>query len=604
MNCQNVVSNYKVRVFGTILFIGFVCYYFVLRNVHPGYFDPITPHHADFYMRAPFDSEARVTDIFLQPRFVSFFIIRSISELGLDWIISFLILLTLINLSLTIYYVKTFVFAANGKFYWPTIILYFISVFANPTFYFNYTYDGNDTVAYFFFLLSVLVWQQFKQNKEPHFFRLTIAFAFLCFFSKETYYITYMLFIIWEALDNNSAEYRKFVIRLAGFAIAFIGGAFAHSHLTNSKWVQPLGSPDNPYYIDLNLYSIVKIYNLYASTGICYLGLTILALGLCFCYLTKERCRSVIFLGGLGLSVYLPYSILPNHVFPAYYSWLGVPLFYAILLVINPDTLEKKFNNIKPIVLKKLITPFLAFLAAVLIVFNLIFFKSKIYPGSWWLLQQETIQRNILLGLAEMKNSIRPSDRVLILGLYVPFHPFVHNNFIAHYFGDIQITKWTVAIEKENVLDTSGVIIYQSYSSIDISDFDQVFLFSTDGVLRQELTESDIRLFLSDMNRNAKLDRVLSQIGHPSEWPTFLIIGHSALNYGNLDKAEYYLTQSNQFTSEKNGRSLFYLGETFFNKKNTAKSYECFDKALKLSKTDLVLEREVSGRILQIRNKK
>ena len=480
----------------------------------------------------------------------------------------------------------------TSNIYWPVVAIYLIFVFSNPSFYFNYTYDGYSTLAYFFLLLSLITWQSARDNIEMQNVWIIALLLFFSFFTKETYIITALLFFIviyfYPSYANITQQkvHKKFVFII----IILIIFMFSYNVIVGSPWAK-LGSNNNyPYHIDLNPYSIGKVFFTYAISGINFSGLLIFIITM-IC--SRKNRLFGLFLFLLGLSVILPYSILPNHVYPAYYAWLVVPLSYGSILLLDQDSFKlfKKYSAI-----------FIVFILIISAGFSLEYYEMKDYKNNSWLLQQESINRNILEGLPKIKDIVAPSDRVLLAGLYMPFHPFETNpsipfrrDFIGDYFNDESL-NWTVvtADVNKNVTNVNN-IKYVSFRFVNILDYDRIMIFSSRGILIDELNRQDVENLFLWNEKDTKLKRVLSTLMNSNgDWPTLLMFGRNYIINRNIENADLYIDPVVRLTQGQNGWALLYKGKILEIQNKNEQAKNLFDKALEVSGDDLELKKEVT----------
>lgn len=382
----------------------------------------------------------------------------------------------------------------------------------------------------------------------------------------------FMIFILLEMHVKKDYVNRKWALILGCCAILFIGLSIAQNHFTNSPWVNLYLGGNNPYFINLNPISIFKTYIYYIKEGISYIDIIVYLLitVIVSINMNLDIYGAILFLI-LGASVCAPLSVLPNHEFYVYYSSEAAPLFYAFLLACNPERIkewkEKEIVNKKgnkrrdkSSILKNVRMPIIMILIIIITILSLQVNDKYYYPKYWWSLAQESINRNILMALPLIKKEVSPFENELILGLYVPFHPYESKEFIESYFKDDSTIDWTVVTNDANnkllsptqVEDNNNDNIEYVYAEyIDVSNYDHVFLFNEDGNLRDILNRQEIRDYISDKTREDKFDYILDKINTPANWPTYLVIGNSLLKYNNNDKAKEYITKAALLSGNK-----------------------------------------------------
>jgi len=476
-------------------------YYLSLKFVYPGYFEPLTPHHEDFYWFYSGSPLINFGDLYKTARPVFFLLANFVSMLGLKLGIVFMIILTLINIILTILCVR----AISGKISYLMTAIYSTMVFMSPYFYFNYTYMITDTYAYFFLLLIIYFWYKYKNDLNIPKILLISLFIFLCFFSKESFFVTVVLFFIFQFIfEKKLRKYSSSLILISLIGILLV---VIQSRLINGVWVNLGNTSDSPYFVNMDPGSIISTY-LYYIQGIANIyNIVILALSLTILICTKKYIRESIMLLACGLSVYIPYSLIPNHK-EIYYLFLGVPLLCAVILFLSADVFSefktKIFNKFK-------YNNKYAFLLIALVFITLTFFKvvnlskgDDYRPYNYgWYLQIESSNRNILNSFEKIKQelSAQNNDNILILGLdsfntlyQSPFSPNGKGvQFIDNYFGNKNI-NWTIAfyyneapwwikINKDIRSRDGNIFHYINISEIDPKNYKMVITYDQNGKL-------------------------------------------------------------------------------------------------------------------------
>lgn len=584
MTNQRIIGNKLAETF--LLFITVIsCYYFSLRYVFPGYFSPLIPHHADFYSVPYLTPVVSWDDLLKAQRFVGYFIFAAIGQLGLSGFIVVQIILTLMNLFLTVYLVKEI---TKIDFCWPLIALYLVNVFSHPAFYFNYTYDNFNTIAYSFLILMMICWYKFKNQPNNSLIINCSILTILCFFSKESYFITILVFWAFQILFSKGKQ-RNYALVMLGISFVVSAASIIHSQIAGSPWVNLAASEKNPYYVNLSPMSLITTFLFYAKGWVNLWFAGIIALSLVLTFMTKKHWKEFSMFVIMGLSCYVPYSVLPNHRFGCYH-WIAVPLSYAVILLAHPKIIEDVFMKFK--IAERYRSTFtigIFCLMLALTLGSLKSYKSKDYRRAQWGLMQEKVNRNILYNLPLLKGIVLPSDNVLVTGLYVPFHPFRSASFIEGYFNRGQVIKFTVAVNNKNEASTSGAIRYVETNAVDLSTYDHVFAFDTNGRLMWWLDKAEIsQLNKDDSQTISDIDVILypdlfslrSNPQSQTNWYYLLQVGTIYLNNNNLEKAEYYLQKVVQLVNGQNPYPYFYLGNVMERKGQFAEAAKFYEQAV------------------------
>jgi len=574
-----------------LLAVVFGVYFLTLRFIFPGYFNPTTPFHSDFYMFYSASSNETLSTLFMLPRFVGMFVRDIVGIFGMKGTIVFLIMLNAVNITLTILLIKA---AAKIKLYWPAVVLYLFLIFSHPGFYIKYSYDFFDAIAYCFAVSAMYFWYKNRENIKYKQLSVITLFVFLSLFAKETYFVPLCIFWCFQYFFANKKQRQSAGIML-GATIALFALSIVHSHLVNSAWVNIGGGKHDSYFIDMHPSSIIGMYVYYLKMwgNIGVAGLV--ALSLLISLVSKEHLKEKLLFLIVGLSTYIPYSLLPNHKFACYF-WLAVPLSYGVILFINPDPVKsmiKKLGSNDGKLLKHILVAFIV----VTVFFSILAFKqfndSYKDPGLQWTLMQENINRNMLANFPFIKDAIAPSDKVLLTGLTFPFHPFVNPNYIDTYFGNSQNVKWVVAIYDKPNEDTSiGSIEFLGVGKIDVSKYDKIFAFDAEGKLVRKTEKNRIEANDTDPNSISEnelilypeLNKYTVDFLKNNDWNSYMIIGNTLAGaYPN--RGEYFLNKAIQFSKETNSYPYYYMGKVLEKLNRNEDALYNYNKAVELDKS-------------------
>ncbi len=555
------------RDFFTLSLIIFGVYFITLRFIFPGYFNPLIPFHSDFYMFYPASPHETLNSLFMSPRFVGIFVRDIVGMFGMKSTIIFLITLNSINIALTILLAKA---VTKMKLYWPAIILYLFLIFSHPGFYIKYSYDFFDALAYFFTVLTMYLWYKNGEMIENKYLLILVLVTFLGLFSKETYFVPLLIFWCYQCFFINKKQKQSAFVMLGATVIIFIL-SILHSHFVNSAWVNIGSSRIDSYFIDAQPSSIIETYLYYLKMWGNFGIIGMVAIVAVVSIVSKRYFKEVLLFLIIGLSTYVPYSLLPNHKFACYF-WLAVPLSYSVILFINPDMIRltaKKINDSSG----KLYKGALAFFVLLIIFFGIIAFKqfNDAYndAGLQWTLLQESINQNMLANFPYIKNNISPSDKVLLTGLTFPFHPFAYPNYVDSYFGDSQNMKWTVAVYDDANKDKNiGSIEFVNVKKIDISKYEKIFVFDSNGKLIKMTAGGKVDLSVSDQGVISQNDVILyPELNNYTgvslkndDWNSYMLVGNILANI-DPSRGEYFLNKSIQFSKETNPYPYYFMGK-------------------------------------------
>lgn len=503
----------KVTLLSVIIFF---CYYFSLKFIFPGYFDPLIPHHPDFFYTYNGFSSIPWTKVFMYPRPVGFFMLKVVGILGLKGVIMFLIFLSLLNILLTIIFIKKM---GNLRIYPPVLIIYLFIIFSQPGFYFNYTYDFFDVVACFFAIAVMLVWLKIREKSNTiHLIFLSILIG-LSLLSKEAYAVTLLIFWMWQFIFEKN-KIRKNAASMIIITACIIIGVLIQSHISKSVWVNFASNTDNPYFISFNPRSMWKAFYFYIAGWVNTGALSVIILSSLTVFLSKQHLKEFFLFLFMGLSVYIPYSILPNHTY-GYYFWLGVPLSYGAILLVSPHLIEPFSTKIKNKKIRTILSATFIVIFLISAIFSLKDSRDQIKDTFWATgLQLEQINRNVLSGFPTLKNNIKKNDKILITGMNFAAHPFScqhdlmdiyfnkKNDFIDNYFGNNH--NWTIFEHTKDTDKRCGSINYTNDNDLDLTSYDEIFIFGKDAKLIRMLTKDEIAsLRDSGISRQAILNPYL-----------------------------------------------------------------------------------------------
>jgi hypothetical protein len=200
----------------------------------------------------------------------------------------------------------------------------------------------------------------------------------------------------------------------------------------------------------------------------------------------------------------VPYSILPNHQ-RGYYFWLGIPLSYSVILLVNPNMINTFLIKVKN--KKTNIIASTAFIAVFIIstAFSLKNNQTQ-KKNILWVprIQLEQINRNVMSSFPILKNNIKDNDKILITGIDFAAHPFScqndimdiyfnkKNDFIENYFGKNH--SWTIFEYKKIIDKGCGLISYTNDNNLDLTGYDEIFIFRKDAKLMKVVNKDEVEL--------------------------------------------------------------------------------------------------------------
>ncbi|MCD1259517.1 hypothetical protein B5M42_011815 [Paenibacillus athensensis] len=576
---SSFISLFKIAI------LIFVCYYLCLKFIYPGYFDPSVPYHADNYVYYTSAIDFHIGgDLFKQTRFVSTIVMSLFADFNFQVFNLCLIGIVLLNIGLTIYFVK--LLSGKTKLSMVFVFIYLISIFAHPEFYSNYWFDIYNTIAYFFMINTLIAWLKYKSDQRFIFKILPFVTIFLCFFSKETYVLVLLFF--WGYQWFYEKEYRRYLSLLILYTIFMYGLVFFQSSfITNSPFINSEANNQDTYYISVNPISIVKTYWFYLKHFTNPFTLVTLIAAFAINFMAKTNWNKMILLFGMGLLTYAPNAVLPNHLFN-FYAWLAAPLSFSLIMLVEETYFSHRLFNRRSLMVGAAILAFLS------IVWN---HRSYHSQTSVWILSQEQINRHMLNNFPFIQQQIQPGDHVLVIGATSSFNPFKASKFIDRSFNHIHKSYWTIGVTNESEEKAGTYISKKTLEHIHIQDYDKIFVFDEKGYLANFMTREQIKS-ISDMDSSSlEMNQVdISLIpelmeaqkklaANPDDTQTLMQVGSSFLQNKVFNKAGFYLERALSLELKKteavpNPYLYFYLGNVKENEAKYAQAMELYQKAL------------------------
>lgn len=508
-----------------LLIITIAVHAVVLFFIFPKYYNPLWPHHSDFYIpSAIVHSSLGLWDYIHYPRPTGIAFFYTIGQLGTRGTIAVIILITALNCVIT---ASLFRRAARIPFRWPflvSFILYLYLLFSAPGFYIFYTQDAFAQLSYFLLAMGCWGFYQYSKARLYSAFLIFTGFCLLAFLSKETYILSIGFIAACWFLFKWKEALVKATLPFIGICIA-LGIAFLVNYINKSPFTNGAGSS---YQINFSLLSIIAEWYRYASEGLNWL--TLAALGLTL-YFVWNQARKLAILGivcvGAGALAWLPNALLPEHHFIGY-SWNGAYLLFLPIICLVSVYPNEKFNKYTcvAIVIMVTLTPLL---------------HKKIYKRNQWVLLQEDIQRNLLTSIAAESSKLSGKElksKILVTGIDFPFSPFNQPSSLKEFKNLIDV-KFDVLVYKGTKSDfhtaSSNNLKTIDLKDVNLSLYDRIWGISPEGRI----------IFNVDMKDGKPLN-----FDSPPELPEgaaflypklYQIFGHGASDDGDGDAVSRYL---------------------------------------------------------------
>ena len=482
-------SNFLIFI--ALLVIGFIIHALVLRFVFPGYYDPLSPNHEDFYIPVAFafapNNGYGYGDLmnWTRPLFMMFY--KASGYAGFEGAVAFVISLVIANCALTALLIKRLLnFSFNG-FFILTFGIYCFLLFSMPYFYIFYTEDPGSHLSYFFLILagfSVI----FLVNKQLWLsLFLATMLSILGYLSKETYELVALFFSgLWFIYYRRESIMKALVPVIA--TVVGIAVSVLNNMRLKSVFVNPEAGEDNPYKMDLSPYSVLREMWRYFREGMNFANILLIGLigYLVFLFFRNKgnRSRELLFLTVACLAApflaWLPNALLPNHHYGGY-SFNGLYLFYL------PVFFVPFLRFLKPVSVTTLII--LGILIPVSHLLNYKKYKDSTHNA---VLIYESTLRNFHNALDTLIGKIQPGskpERILIKGITFPFNAFVYPESLREFpnapYANYDVVNYTGKFRYEGRRD---LVRYINEEDTGFAQYNRIWIFNNDGrlVLAQE----------------------------------------------------------------------------------------------------------------------
>ncbi|MEO6315840.1 MAG: hypothetical protein ABIU63_02245 [Chitinophagaceae bacterium] len=459
----------------------------VLKFIFPGYYSPLYPHHSDFYI-AP--AMANSPGSFFQYKYLGYsrplgmFFLKIIGHLGVHGTILFTIINVAVNCSLT---ALLFRHLLGTLFGWPFIGLfcvYCLVLFCQPYFYTFYTQDLFAHLSYLFLLLGSILFYKFRDRNSVAACAALLTCAVCAFLCKETYALSALFIAFGWLLYYWRRSLRKAIYPLAIITTTLVA-VLVFNILIKSVFINLKNTlATNPYYIKTTIPSIYNEMARYAGEGLNVASWLFIATSVFAGFLfVKYNNRSAGYLlAGCIIAAFLswiPNALIPNHHHGGY-SFNGAYLLYlpvfSIPLIVQLRTVY--------------LIPGYALLAFCLVS---PFLNAKEYAKQWWILEQESNQRNLLYSLARLMRELQPAgdaQAILITGLTMPFYPFHHPNSLKSYanskYAVYDVVNYSITVPGQR---DDGVKFVRPLD-VKVGDYAAVWMFAANGSILKNLAMS------------------------------------------------------------------------------------------------------------------
>jgi hypothetical protein len=533
-----------------------VAYWFCLRFLFPGYFDPLFPPHPDLCIPAGIQIRP-LAEIFTYPRPVSFLFLRSFGWLGVHG--SILIAIVTIGAGLLCLIWLVQIWTNRSASPWA-IACYCVILFAQPQFYFQHRQDLASTQSFITCLLAIEFWRRWvSDHKGWHYFAFACCLA-LTVLTKETY-IGSLAVLLLGVLFTLEKPSRKLVsIGLAG-SLLVVAACEAINWRGYKEWVLPLLGQNTTYRASVDLRLIAKTAVVFLSKSVTWPALLILVLALGLLWRERRVLIVAISLMIAGVAALLPNSLLPNHVV-SLYAWNAVPLLFAPLLV-----LPRRWTMMAP----------LGALICLWLWTNQAEYRST---GEQWAVKQEMINERVLGSFPQVKLSDAGAYRLLVTGLNAPLSPWGYEDFVRGALGD---HRWVILVPADSVDRAGKFVSAKHVSEVNPANYNGAVEYRPDGSLLRVLTGQRYANYAKAMPEQIlipELGDVMPTVGTPGDFSGLLRVGTTLLAWGDPDRAQTYLEQAVRASNGANPYPFFFLGQCSEQKHDRTAALGFYEKAV------------------------
>lgn len=570
----------------TLCALFFAMHALVLRFVFPGYYDPLWPHHSDYYIGAALAHSADgFRSIFGYPRPVGFAIYWALGHLATRGVIFATLFIVASNFALIVVILRRMCDIRLSLAAGCAAAIFAYLLVSHPYQYEISTWDAFAQFSVFFLLIATL---SFLRGAP---WWVGFLFAVLAFLNKETFAISAMFLAgVWFLLRFRTTFW-KAITPLLVVGAAFVL-TFLISRITGSIFVAGANYPGSPYEIVLRPQSVFAEWARYAAAGVNGLGWAVILLtAVTACVMTGPRspiALSSIALPIAGALAWLPNSVLPNH-YVAAYSWSAAYLLYSPVILLAA------------IVTRGILAKLFALVVAAAALSTPVLFGTA-YAREDWILQNQSRQKRLMETLGNLIQQLPDRDSaILVSGFNFPFSPFDHWRAILSMHPPAGAKFYVVTyrtgpegISPTRKLDASdGTVTRIAPDVVGKMHFDQAWLFNSNGELIQNTIDpstvkrwtgegfdgNDLLAYpeLSNDFGPRAVDRELNK----APGYRYLACGNAFLSYENPKRAEACLQISTRMISD-NPYPYFFLGTALEQQGKMADARAAYERAVAL----------------------
>ena len=427
----SITGKGALRLAGLML-IAWLMYFVSLYFIFPGYFDPLSFHHSDFYIPVAFANAPGEYYSFASlldwPRPLLMWALKFGGYFGHAGSVAWLVMMVFLNCALTALLFKRLLKLTLDWRFYLFFAIYCYLLFTQPYFYTFYSQDIGSQLSYLLLLLGFIALLEFIDRSKLAAFSLLFMATVGAMLMKETYalsigFVTFCWFIYYVKQDWLKGVIPGVAVLCGGIVSALV------NFKTNSVFVNLGAEQGSAYHIDIGVFSLAKEMARYAKEGVT--PLLVIVLGLVLfqiykAYKNKLWLSGFLFCLAFALLAWLPNALLPFHHYEGY-SFNGLyicfaAIFFAVKIAQEQGQSKKIFWAI---VIFALLSPLTSI---------------KKYQGTrnTWVLSMEKVQMNMLAGFRKATGQLVPMEKnitVLVTGISAPFHPFAFPESLRSFAG-------------------------------------------------------------------------------------------------------------------------------------------------------------------------
>lgn len=575
-----------MREVAVLAAIAFAVHALVLALVFPGYYDPLWPHHSDFYIPAAFANGTELPgDYPIPPRPVGVLLLYAAGHLGIRGAIAFTLAVTFVNCAVTATAVRRILGDALDARFVLAYGVYLFLLFTQPHFYTFYTHDALSQYAYALALPAA--WFAFRYAATGRLRHLAgiAAFALLSFLCKETYGPVALVL----AAAYAAAAWKRRGARAALAPAVAIAVTLAVAFAANVLAGFPLSrDPVSAYQVVLAPASVATQWLRFAGEALnpfsaAVVLLAALATGIAGGW-RGRRFGLALVLPLAALASWIGNAALPHHHIPGY-SWNGAYLMFAPVLALAP------LVRAAPIAALAAGAAWALAIASPLL-------DAADYRSNGWSLDQEATQRRLLGAIGDLARTTPAGARgqhILVTGLSFPFSPFDYGAALASFprLRDARFDVVTYPFAAAPMPATRRLgpnVRFVPRQRVDVASYDAIWAFFADGTLFAVLPPAEaVRRIgprgpfgATDVLVFPELARLFGPPGRTAPIAVghaYLLCGARFLEYEALDRAEKCLAVSEQ-VSAANPYPFFYMGAVHEKRGDLAGAKREFERAV------------------------